>query len=571
MAERTDAPVRRPWRALVTLTSLALCLAAAPAPAAEPDGRGTYDDLVTLFAEFQAWREPPAVEGVVDYGPAALEKRRQALRAFQRRLEDMGVARWERARKVDYLLVRAHLDEQDFILHVSRPWARDPNFYVQQLLQVTFTPLPASGADLDRLRQRLRAVPVVVAQARRDLADPAGEYADLAIFNLTRADGVGHGHPYRAEPPAGVIGWYDDLLARATATQPDLVPEVTRAAAAVRDFHGWIVANRGGMTAENGVGQPAFDWFLRHVKLLPYTSDEIVLLAERELERLWGFYALERHRNRALPEIAISSSREDYEKRLAETDARIRRFLREEAFITVPDYVPADWRAMGFNVPWIARDTPPNFWEQVQFRDPTPDHLHAVIPGHRFDGHVEQRQPNPIRRASFGDRREGWAVYLEEAGLQAGLLDDLPRTRELIYVFGIWRAARTIGDVRNHRHEMTVPEIHAWWQQWTPWLDEFVARKYSYLQPSPGHGLHYTMGALQMWKLLGDRKQQLGEAFVLRDFHDEVMARGRIPVALLRYEMTGRDEDVKAFWERTPLSAVLGKGTPKGTVATWQP
>jgi hypothetical protein len=45
---------------------------------------------------------------------------------------------------------------------------------------------------------------------------------------------------------------------------------------------------------------------------------------------------------------------------------------------------------------------------------------------------------------------------------------------------------------------------------------------------------------------------------VLRDFHDAFMAKGRIPIALIRYEMTGYDKDVAMFWDRQPLSALPG-------------
>jgi hypothetical protein len=399
----------------------------------------------------------------------------------------------------------------------------------------------------------LRAIPGFLEQAKQNLVDVAGDYADLAIFNLTNSDGVGHTHPYRSVPPAGAIGWYEDLMERA-AIQPELKVDISSAMGAVKDFHQWLVNNRDTMTAQNGVGEKALDWYLKYVKIIPHTSEEILVLAERERQRLSAYYTLERHRNRNVPEIKLPNSQEEYEQRLASTDSNIRRFLVDEEFITIPDYIPSDWRKMGFNVPWIKRSIPPNFWEQVQFRDPSPDHLHAVIPGHRFDTWVEKNLNHPIRRISFGDRREGWGVYLEEAALQTGLLDELPRARELIYVFGLWRAVRTIGDVRNQRNELTASETVDYWMSMTPWLDKGVARKYAQLRPAPGHGLHYTMGALQMYRLLADRQQQLGDDFVLKDFHDDLMSRGRVPLALIRYEMTGYEDDVRELWDRTPLS-----------------
>lgn len=104
---------------------------------------------------------------------------------------------------------------------------------------------------------------------------------------------------------------------------------------------------------------------------------------------------------------------------------------------------------------------------------------------------------------------------------------------------------------------MSSAEVASYWQSLTPLLDPDVARKYAYLRPSPGHGLEYTIGNIEMFQLLGERKRQLRDRFVLRDFHDECMSKGHIPMSLIRYEMTGHDDAVKRFFERTPLKAFL--------------
>ena len=392
----------------------------------------------------------------------------------------------------------------------------------------------------------------LVEQARANLTEVAADYADLAIFNLTNADGVGHGYPYRSTPPAGVIGWYEDFLSRAGDEQPELQSDIAAAKTSVEGFHAWLIENRSRMTAKAGVGRKNFDWYLKHVKLMPYDSDQIVTLGKRELDRLWSVYALEQHRNRDLPKIELPNTAEEYASRIAKTDKRIREFLVEEEIITIPDYIDE----LGTNVPWIARPNGPNYWEQVQYRDPTPDHLHAVIPGHRFDGVVERHNTHPIRgKLTSGARAEGWGVYLEEGMMNAGLLDDLPRVRELIYIFGIFRAARVPADVWLQLNEMTVEEVVNWWMERTPYLDEDVARVDAeiYLRRPPGYGLGYTVGMLQMQQLLADRKQQLGDDFVLRDFHDEFMAAGRLPLSLIRWEMTGLDDEVRDLWVRERL------------------
>ncbi len=530
-----------------------------------PNGSGTYKEFVALFQDFLEWKDPVnsntpgwlnsmlAAKIYPDFSEDAVNIRRAQMREFQDRLENMAVVDWQVEQQVDYLAVRSRFDQQDFILNVSRPWSRDPGFYVDKMQRITFVDLPVSDDELAQLRVRLQAISLLVEEGRNNLTEVAADYADLAIFNLKNADGVGHGYPYRATPPPGVIGWYADFLQRAVAQQPALKSDVAAAMKSVEGFHDWLKEHRSSMTGQAGVGKEKFDWYLKHVKLMPYTGDQIITLGKRELNRLWSVYALEQHRNRNLPVIELPTSAEEYAERIENADRKIREFLVKNEIITIPDYI----NELGTNVPWIVRPEGPNFWEQVQYRDPTPDHLHAVIPGHRFDDIVERHNEHPIRsKIRSGGRTEGWGVYLEEGMMNAGVIDDLPRVRELIYVFGIFRAARVPADVWLQRNEMTVSEVVDWWMERTPWLDENVARVDAeiYLRRPPGYGLGYMIGMLQMQQLLADRKRQLGDDFVLKDFHDTFMASGRLPLSLIRWEMTGLDDEVSDLWRRVPLN-----------------
>ena len=139
--------------------------------------------------------------------------------------------------------------------------------------------------------------------------------------------------------------------------------------------------------------------------------------------------------------------------------------------------------------------------------------------------------------------------------MNAGLLDDQPRVRELIYLFGIFRAARMPADVWLQLNEMTADEVAEFWMANVPWLDLDVARVDAeiYLRRPPGYGLGYTTGMLQMQALLAERKRQLGEDFDLRQFHDALMQAGRLPLSLLHWEMTGNDDAVADLWRREPI------------------
>ena len=564
-----------PWKA-APLTALicALLLMSGTARGEEgtrvyegmPDGNLDYETFVALWDEFLFWRDPERArkqQSIVDiagtetdvypdYSAAAIESRLKGLRQFQDALDTFAVRDWPLEQQVEYLAVRAKLDQEEFTLRVSRPWARDPGFYVDRMLRVTFTELPVSGNEFVELMRQLNAIPGLAVQATENLDDIAADYADLALFNLNNPDGVGHGYPYRADPPMGVIGWYEDLLGRAREQQPELVEVVERAKESVEIFDTWLQTKRPTVTGKAGVGEEAFNWYLKHVKLMPYTTDQVVTLGLRELDRLWAMYALERHRNRDLPEIELPKTGAEYQQRIDDTDRKIRTFLVEQGIITIPEFI----NKLSTNVPWIVREGGPNFWEQVQYRNPTPDHLHAVIPGHRFDAVVERLNAHPVRsRLTFDARVEGWGVYLEEAIMNAGLLDDDPRVRELIYLFGIFRAARMPADVWLQLNEMTADEVADFWMENVPWLDRDVARVDAeiYLRRPPGYGLGYTAGMLQMQTLLAARKRQLGDDFNLQEFHDAIMKAGRLPISLLHWEMTGDDSGIAELWRRDPM------------------
>jgi hypothetical protein len=527
-----------------------------------PNGSGNYEDLISLFHEFLTWKDPRKESDLYpDYSEEAVGQRRDEMKEFHARLLDMAVSDWDISKQSEYLAVRSRFNQHDFLLNISKPWSRDPGFYVDQMLRITFTDFPIEGDALESLRTQLAGISILVRQAKQNLTEAAADYTDLAIFNLTNPDGVGHGFPYREVPPAGVIGWYADFLERAETQQPELLSDITTAKNSVEGYLDFLNNDLESMTKKGGVGREAFDWYLKHVKLMSYTADDIVLLGKRELDRLWSVYALELHRNRNLPVIDLPTSAEDRDARNEKTDKNVRRFLIEQEIITIPDYIP-EYAELGTNVPWIDRSGGPNFWEQIQWRDPHPDHLHAVIPGHRFDGVVARNSTHPIRsKITSGARTEGWGVYLEEGMVQAGVLEvanevgDIGRVRELIYLFGIFRAARVPADVWLQLNEMSVSEVVDYWIEKVPFMDEDVARVDAeiYLRRPPGYGLGYTVGMLQMQNLLSDRKQQLGDNFVLKEFHDTLMSLGRLPLSLLRFEMTGLDDEIQNFWVQEPL------------------
>ena len=157
--------------------------------------------------------------------------------------------------------------------------------------------------------------------------------------------------------------------------------------------------------------------------------------------------------------------------------------------------------------------------------------------------------PSPVRRGPllyniFVTRTEGHATGWEEMMLQAGMFDDRPRSRELIYILLAQRAARALGDLRMHANEWTLEQAAEFASAHTPrdWLrlDGQLVRveQHLYLQ-QPGYGTSYVIGKIQIEGLLAARRRERGDGFSLRRFMDEFDAAGLIPVSLLHWELTG--------------------------------
>lgn len=127
---------------------------------------------------------------------------------------------------------------------------------------------------------------------------------------------------------------------------------------------------------------------------------------------------------------------------------------------------------------WIVRPGGKrHFWEELTYRNPLNNHIHASIPGHRYDAFVHRGGTHPIRsKISDGVRAEGWALYIEEMFLQAGLLDSRPRTKELFYIAHIARACRIPAELKMQSGEFTLDQAIAFMVENVPYMEEDIAR-----------------------------------------------------------------------------------------------
>ena len=518
------------------------------ATAAGPNAR--YEDLVALCREFRAFQAPRVADGVPDYTPAAMAAQERRLPDFQARLAAIDPSAWPVPQRVDYEIVRAEMSGLEFDHRVLRPWARDPSFYaavtdsepdvparegpeIHGVLNLFEYDLPLDETRRAEFRLKLEAIPAVLAQAKRNLT---GGGRDLWSFGIRQ----------KKEE----LDILDGLAVRLAAAHPDLLPLVVRAKAGVADFLAWLEREQPlRPETPDGIGVAEFDWSMKNVHLVPYTWQEQEAILGRELERAWASLSLEEHRNRDLPPLAPPATAEELRARTKAGVAEFMAFLRGREIFTVPDYMRLNDIA-GPLLPPERRD----FFTQVSYHDPLPLLCHSV---HWLEKERDKRYLHPIRRGPllfniWDSRAEGFATAFEETLHHAGLLDRNPRGRELTWILLAFRAARGLGDLKLHSREWTLQEAVRFAVDRTPrgWVKPDGNTIWGdlglYLR-QPGYGTSYVYGKLMFEKLLAERAQQLGDRFRLGEFLDDYFSRGIIPASLIRWEMTGRDDEVRAL------------------------
>lgn len=537
----------------VPVCALTLCAGCALVPWARA-AQDSYAELVQMNEEVIAIARPEMRAGVADYSSGSIARQRRKVDHFRSRLQAIDTHSWTVPQRVDYLLVWSKMNALIFDHRVMKPWARDPLSYLYQFKSVPYADVPQTSDTRAALAVKLQSVPKIVRNAMQNLTEPVGELATLAIFLLGNFDGVGQGEPYRDEPPEGTIGWFKDLCNRLDSGAPGLMNDCRDAETAVREYRDWLAERVTTMTSSAAIGTENFNWYLKHVRLLTQTVDDLRGVGEREFHRYRFDYLLDRYVNKDLPELSLTQSAQEHEQRTRDAEAKTRKLVNDLRLFTIPAYMPDNFESDVFWSPRASTDR--HFWEELQFRNALNNHIHASVPGHRFDTQLRKRQENPIRRShSESARAEGWATYLEETLIQAGIADGTPRVRELFYAALIKRGSRFFAEIGMHTGEMSLEEANAYMMKWVPYMEEDLGRYdlVGYLR-RPGLGSMYLLGKTQIESLISQRAFQLGEAFDLGDFHDDFLSRGIIPVTLIRWEMTGFDDEVRPVW-----TEVVGK------------
>ncbi len=573
--------------------------------ATAPAGDTNFQKLAGEFLDgYFAFRPLTAVSlGLHAYDGKLTDFRRASLDAELRRLKDFS-ARFAalpatpadgnagaaaQGERLDRQVLQLAIQREIFSFEESREFDKNPMTYAGALdvnvyLKREFAPLP------DRLRSIIateKLAPAIFAAARENLADPLPK-PKVALAILIARGGADFLQKDLVEAVRGVTD---------PALQKEFQTANATAATALREYADWLEKEKLPKADDSfALGEEKYRKFLAVSEGITTLSPAKILeIGLAELKREQAVFAAaakiidpskapievfrDIQRDHPTPESLLPDTRKELEN--------IRQFLIDRKIITLPSEVratvaetPSYLRATSF----ASMDTPGPFetrgaeayyyvtpvepeWSEKEkeewltaFNRYTSDvvSIHEAYPGHYVQFlHLNASPVSRIQKI-FGSYAfiEGWAHYTEQMLLDEGFGHSAtdPKLAAKYRLAqsdeALLRLCRLCASVKLHTQGMTVEEASKFFQdncyyEPKPSMQEALRGTYD-----PGY-LFYTLGKLQIYKLLADYKKQEGSTFSLQKFNDAMTDNGQMPVRLLREVLLKEQGDLG----RNPLSA----------------
>ncbi|RYY25490.1 MAG: DUF885 domain-containing protein [Chitinophagaceae bacterium] len=160
--------------------------------------------------------------------------------------------------------------------------------------------------------------------------------------------------------------------------------------------------------------------------------------------------------------------------------------------------------------------------------------LHEAIPGHHFQVALQQEMTLPAFRGSafFGAFSEGWGLYAETLGLELGMFSDPYQYLGHLNA-NMERSVRLVVDVGLHHKGWSREKAIEYVLANQPVTPEVAAQRIERYMVTPGQAQSYKIGEQKILFLRNLSQQKLGEAFDIREFHDQVLKDGAMPLDIL--------------------------------------
>ncbi len=165
--------------------------------------------------------------------------------------------------------------------------------------------------------------------------------------------------------------------------------------------------------------------------------------------------------------------------------------------------------------------------------------LHEAAPGHAFQipMALEQTQHPEFRRSTYiSAYGEGWALYTERLGVEMGIYET-PYELMGMLCYQMWRAVRLVIDPGIHALGWSRDRAQAFLRDNTAIGEHEVITEVDRYIAWPGQACAYYLGELEILELRARAEKELGADFDLRNFHDQVLSLGSVPLSVLRSEI----------------------------------
>jgi len=494
---------------------------------------------------------------LTDYSPAKIAERQQHVHSLLEKVRAMKTDNWPKDERIDWILFRAQLEEVEFGNRVLKFERTNPQVYVGDCTNGIFS-LLKKEYDTPRNRARaatarLKQMPALLTQGLSNLQNPVKLYAQLAIQSARSIDPLLN----------------NSLMALDVDLPPNEHDELIKARdAALAALHGYadeLEKRLPKMVDFVPMGEANYNYYLKHVLLLPLDAGQVEMIGRVELARYRALEALLPDPKLADPDPKRSANippdQASFLKAYESREEEMIKFMKEHNLVTMPDYLgPFQIRQLpeafkptspgGFMNPpgvydkdstgffFIPTYNPQskNFYIRAAIEDPRPILGHEGIPGHFLQLSIAKHLSDEIRRQhEDGVFVEGWALYGEEMLMRTGLYPNNSAAQGQILRLSRYRAARIGVDVNLHTGRWTFEQAVKYFMEAGGLDREAAEGEAAGAASSPAQKISYIIGKWQIMNLLGRYKDRQGENFRLGQFHDDLIKYGSLPVSVIEW------------------------------------
>jgi uncharacterized protein (DUF885 family) len=494
---------------------------------------------------------------LTDYSPAKIASRAQYVHALLQKVRATKTDSWPKDERIDWTLFQAQLENVDFGNRVLKFERTNPQIYVDECTNGIFS-LLKKEYDTPRKRalaatNRLKQMPALLRQGLSNLQNPVKLYAQLAIQSARAID------PLLNE---SLMTLDVDL---APAEHDEFIKARNVALNALHGYADELEKRLSKMVAFSPMGEANYNYYLKHVLLLPIAAAQVETIGRVELARYRALEALLPDPKLADPDPTRSANippdQASFLKAYESREAEMINFLKEHHLVSLPAYIgPFQIRQLpeafkptspgGFMNPPGLYDKDPtgfyfiptydpqskNFYIRAAIEDPRPILGHEGIPGHFLQLSIANHLSDEIRRQhQDGVFVEGWALYGEEMLMKTGLYPDNSPAQGQILRLSRYRAARIGVDVNLHTGRWSFEEAVKYFMEAGGLDREAAEGEAAGAASSPHQKISYIIGKWQIMNLLGRYKDRQGENFRLGQFHDDLIKNGSLPVSVIEW------------------------------------